>query len=104
MVFCMQSKLENRHFEAFLQNKLAEDKRSLFESFCKARLITGNETKKRFLKPLSIIKSLCQAFGLLVNKAVKFTKAFKYGIMSIPSAVATPTFTLFQSDKAGLRN
>ena len=53
--------------------------------------------KKKFLK-------VCQAFGLVVNKAVKFTEALKYAIISIPLAVSTPKSALYQPEKAELRN
>ena len=94
----------NKHFDAFLQSKLVEDKKSFFELFCKARLITGNEIKKKFLKPLLVVKEVCQAFGLFVNKAIKFTQAFKYAVMSVRLVVATRKSTLYQPDKVGLRN
>ena len=35
----------NKHFEAFLLEKLVEDKKSFFETFFKACLISGNEKK-----------------------------------------------------------
>ena len=47
------------------------------------------------------------SFCLLVNKTEKLAEAFKYPITSVPLAVATlylPESTLYQSDKAGLRN
>ena len=47
---------------------------------------------------------VCQTVGLLVNKAVKFTEAFSYAIMSVSAAVATPKSTLYQPNKASLRN
>ena len=95
----------NKHFEAFLQIKLVEYKKSFFKSFCKARLTAGNELKKKmFLKHLSVVKEVCQAFGLLVNEAVKFTEAFKCAVMSVLLAVATLKSTLYQLDKAGQRN
>ena len=72
-----------------------EDKKSFFEPFSKVRLITENETNKKFLKALSVVKEVCQDFGLLSNKAVKLTEAFKYAIMVVPLAVATPKSTLF---------
>ena len=60
--------------------------------------------KKKFLKPYSVLKYVCQAFGLLVDKRVKFTEAFKYEITSVLLTVATSKHTLYQPDKAGLRN
>ena len=81
-----------------------EDKRSFFEHFCKARLVTENEKKKKFLKPLSVVKEVCEAFALLFNKTVKFTEAFKYVITSRGLAVTTPESTVYQPDKAGLIN
>ena len=66
----------NKHFGAFLQSKLVEDNKSFFELFCKARLITGNEIKKRVFETFMVVKEVCQAFGLLVNKAVKFVSTF----------------------------
>ena len=35
---------------------------------------------------------------------VKFTEAFKYTITLVPLAVATPEPTVYQADKAGLKN
>ena len=42
-----EEEVGNKHFEAFPQNKLVKDKIFLFELFCKARLITENETNKK---------------------------------------------------------
>ena len=67
--------------------------------FCKGKLMTGNE-----IKPLSVVKKVCQAFGLFVNKAVKFNEAFKYAIMLVPLTVGTLKSTLYQPGKAVLRN
>ena len=66
--------VEKKHFKTFLQDKLAEDKKSFFEPFCKARLITDNEEKEKLLKSLSVIKEVCHAFGLLPNRAIKFSE------------------------------
>ena len=97
-------KFENKRFETFFQDKLVKDKKSFLELFCQARLITVNEKKKKFLKPLSAVMEVCQAFDLLVKKAVEFTGAFKYAITLVPLAVATPQSPLYQPDKIGLRN
>ena len=35
--------VENKHFEAFLLEKLVQDKKSFFQTYYKASLITGNE-------------------------------------------------------------
>ena len=35
--------VENKHFEAFLLEKLVQDKKSFFQTYWKASLITGNE-------------------------------------------------------------
>ena len=35
--------VENKHFEAFLLEKLVQDKKSFFQTYCKASLINGNE-------------------------------------------------------------
>ena len=40
--------------------------------------------EKKVLKPLSVVKKVCQAFGLLINKVVRFTEAFNYAITSVP--------------------
>ena len=81
-----------------------KDKKSFFEPFWKARLIAGNDMKNNFLKHSTVIKEVCQAFGLLINKAIKFTETFKYAIMSVPLAIATSKSTLHQPDKVELRN
>ena len=94
----------NKRFIAFVQDRFVEGKKSFFEPICKVRLKTGSEKKKKVLKSLSVLKEDCQAFGLLVNKTEKLAEAFKYPITSVPLAVATPESTLYQSDKAGLRN
>ena len=92
----------NKHFEVHVQEKLVEDNKSYFQPFCKASLITGNEKKKKKLKPLSVIKEVCQAFHLLANKVVKFTEAFKYAIKSVSLPVAILNPTLYQPEIAGL--
>ena len=51
------------------------------------------------MKKKSVVKEVCQAFGLLVNKVVKFTEAFKYEITSVSLAVAILNPSLYQSDK-----
>ena len=88
-----------------------EGKKSFLEPICKVKLKTGSKKKKKVLKSLSVLKENykedCQAFGLFVNKTEKLAEAFKYPITSVPLAVATlylPKSTLYQSDKAGLRN
>ena len=60
--------------------------------------------RKKVLKVFISRKRVSQDFGLLVNKAVKLTEAFKYIITSVPLAVAVLNPTLYQSDKAGWRN
>ena len=96
--------VEKKRLETFLQDNLVKDKKSIFEPFCKARLITRSKKKKKFLKPLSSIKKVSQALGLLVNKAVTFTEAFKFTITLVPLAVATSACTVYKPEKAGLRN
>ena len=58
-------------------------------------LITGNEREKKCLKPLSVVKEVCQAFCLFVNKVVKFTEAFKYAVTSVSLVVAIINATLY---------
>ena len=101
----------NKRFIAFVQDRLMEGKKSFLEPICKVKLKTGSKKKKKVLKSLSVLKENykedCQAFGLFVNKTEKLAEAFKYPITSVPLAVATlylPKSTLYQSDKAGLRN
>ena len=69
---------------------------------CKVNLKAGNE--KTFLKPLLVVKEICKAFGLLVNKVVKFTEAFNYAITSVPLAVVVLNPTLYRPDRSILRN
>ena len=57
--------------------------------------------RKKVLKVFISRKRVSQDFGLLVNKAVKLTEAFKYIITSVPLAVAVLNPTLYQPDKAG---
>ena len=59
-------KIGNKHFEASLLEKLLQNKKPVFELFCKRSLETRR--KKKVLKPLSIVKEVCQAFGLLLIK------------------------------------
>ena len=94
----------NKRFIAFVQDRLVESKKLFFERICKVRLKTGSEKKKGVLKSLSVLKEDCQAFSLLLNKTEKLAQAFKYPISFVPLAVASPELTLYQSDKAGLRN
>lgn len=100
----LAGEVANKHFEDFLQGKLVENKKSSFGPFCKARLITGKKNKRKFSKPLSIVKEVYQAFDLLVNKKVKFTKSFKYAIESLPLVTAAQESTVYEPDKARLRN
>ena len=53
---------------------------------------------------MSVVKEVCQAFELLVNKVVKFIDAFKNAITSVPLAVGILNPTRYQLDKAGLGN
>ena len=94
----------NKRFIAFVQDRLVESKKLFFERICKVRLKTGSEKKKGVLKSLSVLKEDCQAFSLLLNKTEKLAQAFKFPISFVPLAVASPELTLYQSDKAGLRN
>ena len=43
-------------------------------------------------------------FWFTVDKVVKFTEAFKLTIISVPLAAAILNSTLYQPDKAGLRD
>ena len=45
--------------------------------------------EKKFLKPLSVVKGVYQAFGLLIIKVVKFTEAFKSASLAV--AILNPT-------------
>ena len=62
------------------------------------------EDKRPFFESLSVVKEVCQAFGLPNNKILKFTEAFKSAITSVPPAAAVLNPTPYQPDKAGLRN
>ena len=55
-----------------------EGKKSFFEPFCKTRLKSGTEKKKKILKSLSVSKEDYQVFDLLGKKAEKLAEAFKY--------------------------
>ena len=92
----------NKHFEYF-PDKFVMNKKSLFELFYKASLITGNE-KKSFYKTFISRKGGLSNFWFTVNKVVKFTEAFKLTIISVPLAAAILNPTLYQPDKAGLRS
>ena len=41
-----------------------------------------------YLLTLSVGRKVCQAFGLLAHRVVKFTVEFKYSIRSVPLSVA----------------
>ena len=60
--------------------------------------------RETFLKLLLVVKEICKAFGLLVNKVVKFTEAFSYAITSAPLAVVVLNPTLYWPDRSRLRN
>ena len=66
--FLHAEKVGNKHFEAFLLDKLVENKISFFEPFYKARLITGNEKKKKFLKRFSVVKEFVKFLVYLLTK------------------------------------
>ena len=72
-MYVWTKKVGKKKFETFLLEKLVEGKKSYFQPFCKANLITENKRKKKFLKSLSVVKEVCRAFGVLVNKEVQFT-------------------------------
>ena len=57
-----------------------------------------------YLLTLSVGKKVCQAFGLLVHRVVKFTVEFKCSIRSVPLSVAILNRALYQPGKAGLKN
>ncbi len=68
------------------------------------RLHTGITKKKPPIKAVSVLKKDCQAFGLILAKAISLEDAFCFPITSVPLALATPDGSLRQSDKASLRN
>ena len=76
--FTCTEDVENKRFNAFVQFRLVESKKSFFEPICKARLKTGTGKNLKILKSLSILKEACQGFGVLGNKAEKLAEAFKY--------------------------
>ena len=53
---CHGQEVGNKYFKAFLLETLVEDEKLFFELFSKASLITVNEKKKKFSKPLSVVK------------------------------------------------
>ena len=45
-----------------------------------------------------------QAFGVITAKPADLHEAFSYTVTSLPLCIASPDSSLYQSDKAGLRN
>ena len=56
--------------------------------------------KRNFLKHLSVVKEVFQAFGILVDKEVNFIEAFKCATTSVSLAVSILNHTLYQPYKA----
>lgn len=48
--FLHAEEVGNNRFDTFLIDRLVEDKKSFFEPFSKAWVISGNEKRKKFLK------------------------------------------------------
>ena len=95
----------NKHFEAFLLETLVEDKKPYSEPFFKA-ILNWKREEKKFLKPLSVVKEVCQNFGLLIYKVVKSKCIWCIQICNYisTSTCANLNPTLYQPDKAGLKN
>ena len=58
----------NKYFEAFLPEMSEEDKKPFFWPFFRASLITDNEMKKAFLKPLLLVKEFAKLLVYLLIK------------------------------------
>ena len=97
------SEIGNEAFSTFVSERLVEETKSFFAPIKRIKLNTGILAKKKTIKAASVLKEDCQAFGLLVSKAVSLEEAFCFPITTFPLSIATPEGTLRQSDKSSLR-
>ena len=101
--FTTGQEIEKEVVNSFLHAKEVEKKKHasrLFSNASQLRIknhfsnlftMQGKEVFKTFISR----KGVYQAFALLVNKAVKFTEAFKYTVTLVPLTVATVESTLY---------
>ena len=91
-------------FDEFIAQRLINNAVSYFAPIKRNNLKTGIKKVKLTPKAVTVLKEDCQAFGLIISKAISLTEAFSYPITSLPLSVATPDSGLRQTDKASLRN
>eukprot|EP00795_Rhopilema_esculentum_P015673 gene15673-6963_t len=80
------------------------DKEIIQSLLKRLKLRTGVEKVKETPTAISVLTEDQQAFGILVAKAMSLDKAFSFPITTLPLGLATPDGTLWQSDKASIRN
>ena len=79
----------NAKFTEFVCTRLVHGEKDFFHLIKKTNLCTGMKKKKVIPKAVALLKEDCQAFGLIVSKAISIEKAFTYPITSVPLALAT---------------
>ena len=97
------AKTGNKAYLNFVNQRLVEGNKTLFNPIPKINLMTGMETKKRKSKEVSVLTEDKQAFGIIISKAASLEEAFKYPITSLPLSIAMPDGSLYQTEKAPLR-
>ena len=88
------TEIGNEAFSTFVSERLIEETKSFFAPIKRIKLNTGILAKKKTIKAASVLKEDCQAYGLLVSKAVSLEEAFCLTITTFPLSIATPEGTL----------
>ena len=89
----------------FMKQCLITGTTEFFEPLTKNKLNTGiKKIKTTRDKITTALKEDCQAFGLIVDKAVSLKDPFRFPITLVPLPIASPDSKLRQSEKASFRN
>ena len=70
------AKTGNKAYLNFVNQRLVEGNKTLFNPIPKINLMTGMETKKRKSKEVSVLTEDKQAFGIIISKAASLEEAF----------------------------
>ena len=72
----------NKSYLDFVNQRLVEGNKSLFNPIPKINLMTGMEAKKKKSKEVSVLTEDKQAIGIITSKAASLEESFKYLITS----------------------
>ena len=91
-------------YTQFVIDRLVKGTVEFFVPITINKLQTGIQVPKKTPKAVEVLKEDCQAFGIVISRALSREEGFKYPITSVPLSVATPDGDFRQSDKASLRH